>query len=465
MENELYQNYEYMGAHVKDYLIDNKLFSLFEMDEIEKIFDYVTFTADDYISFLEQSQNETPTEQLAIIALKVNVSMNNNQEAISILKSLRNILNLKFIDSLITFLSSNSTITYLKTRNTSNIGQSFKLNKSSGAIPTFNSIQPHVSLTPIYDLTKIKIFRSTKNNNKIYKFLEELLEQGKQDMIKEACEEGLAEIPDLSNTGKNVLHQACEKGNLKLVKSLIECGCNKEFNNSITLTPLMTASIKGQLEIVKYLCSIGANIDARNKSNYTPLIFAAGEGHLEVVKYLISVGANVEAKTYFDNTPLIEAIQKNHIEIVKYLITNGAKIGSSSLIVASKKGYLEIVRYLISVGADKEAIYSNNFTPLMVASMNNRPEVVRYLISVGANVEAKDKSQGTPLIYALIQGHLEVVKCLITAGANKETRDRRDQKTLLILASEHGHFEIVKYLISIGSDIGCPKVRLAQRSI
>ena len=103
MENELYQNYEYMGAHVKDYLIDNKLFSLFEMDEIEKIFDYVTFTADDYISFLEQSQNEIPTEQLAIIALKVNVSMNNNQEAISILKSLRNILNLKFFDSLITF--------------------------------------------------------------------------------------------------------------------------------------------------------------------------------------------------------------------------------------------------------------------------------------------------------------------------------------------------------------------------
>ena len=80
-------------------------------------------------------------------------------------------------------------------------------------------------------------------------------------MISKTCEEGLWE--KTTEYGRNVLHVGCEKGNLQLVKSLVECGCNKETKTNDGNTPLIQASYYGHLEVVKYLISNGANKDAK----------------------------------------------------------------------------------------------------------------------------------------------------------------------------------------------------------
>ena len=119
-------------------------------------------------------------------------------------------------------------------------------------------------------------------------------------MMSKSCKEGLwKKLTPKKNqydSEKNVLHVASEKGNLRLVKSLIECSCDKETRDYYKWTPLIYASSRGHLEVVKYLVSVGANKEAKSRGGYTPLILAPQNGHLEVVKYLISAGANKEAK-------------------------------------------------------------------------------------------------------------------------------------------------------------------------
>ncbi|EAY22764.1 hypothetical protein TVAG_476930 [Trichomonas vaginalis G3] len=200
-------------------------------------------------------------------------------------------------------------------------------------------------------LTKLSSLKETKDFDSVYQFFEELSSKGNREIISKACEEGLWK--KTNKYGENVLHVASINGNLNLVKSLIECDCDKEAKSDNGQTPLIYASWEGHLEVVKYLISVGADKEAKTKNGWTSLIMASNYGRLEVVKYLISVGADKEAKDNDGYTPLI---------------------------FASYNGHLEVVKYLISVGADKEAKTKNGGTVLSVA----RDNVRNYLKSIGA---------------------------------------------------------------------------------
>ncbi|EAY01568.1 ankyrin repeat protein, putative [Trichomonas vaginalis G3] len=64
--------------------------------------------------------------------------------------------------------------------------------------------------------------------------------------------------------GRNILHNANEKENLRLVKSLIDCGGDEEVRDKYGDTPLNIAAWYGNLEVVKYLISVRAYKEARN---------------------------------------------------------------------------------------------------------------------------------------------------------------------------------------------------------
>lgn len=92
--------------------------------------------------------------------------------------------------------------------------------------------------------------------------------------------------------------QACEKGNLEGIKSLIEK--NPDL------------------------------INITDKDKYTPLHRACYSNNIEVVKYLIQKGANISAKTEMQWEPLHSCCQWNHKECAAILIQNGADVNAKS---------------------------------------------------------------------------------------------------------------------------------------
>ena len=120
-------------------------------------------------------------------------------------------------------------------------------------------------------------------------------------------------------------------------------------NIVMTSTLLIQACEKGNLEVVKYLCEAGADIQTNN--NYS-LRWASYDGNLELVKYLCEAGADIRC---YENFAVRRASQYGHYKVVKYLCEAGADIQSDNDLAvrwASQNGHYEVVKYLYEAGAD-----------------------------------------------------------------------------------------------------------------
>ena len=69
-------------------------------------------------------------------------------------------------------------------------------------------------------------------------------------------------------------------------------------------TALIWASCKGDLEIVKLLVESGADIDAKDNDGWTALMRASWRGYLEIVQYLVEIGADINIKNKDGKTAL-----------------------------------------------------------------------------------------------------------------------------------------------------------------
>ena len=120
---------------------------------------------------------------------------------------------------------------------------------------------------------------------------------------------------------------AVRSNNIDELMNLIEQGANINWQDSRMegVTALHEASRKGNIEIVRYLLERGSDIHSKSYDGFSPLHIAAYCGENEIVCALIAAGADVNAKAKDDITPLHTAVSMGHTEIVKLLGENGAK--------------------------------------------------------------------------------------------------------------------------------------------
>ena len=83
---------------------------------------------------------------------------------------------------------------------------------------------------------------------------------------------------------------------------------------------LIHAAGRGDLEMVKFLVENGTDLEARDSFGNTALHRAAGGGHLPVSKYLVDNRADVNATNDDDLTPRGLAAQNGHghKDVVEY---------------------------------------------------------------------------------------------------------------------------------------------------
>ena len=99
---------------------------------------------------------------------------------------------------------------------------------------------------------------------------------------------------------------------------------------------LWAAAKKGDVTLVKSL--LDAGIDANAKTNYgaTAITFAADRGHVEVVRTLLENGADVNVvDSFYDATPVVWAAYKGHLEVINLMIEHGADLSKPTPILAA----------------------------------------------------------------------------------------------------------------------------------
>jgi ankyrin repeat protein len=178
------------------------------------------------------------------------------------------------------------------------------------------------------------------------------------------------------------------KGELAIVKALLESGADTATQDADGFTALMWACLWGHSSVVTELLSRGANVGTQNKEGLTALMIAARRGDLAIVTDLLENGKEMD----------------RHINLQEKIS------GWSALFFAAKGGHLEITKALLKAGADPTLKDTTGVTALQVAAANDR-----------------ENSLG--LLRACEEGDGESAATLLTAGAdpNSETPMLKDK--------------------------------------
>ncbi|XP_029417766.1 putative ankyrin repeat domain-containing protein 31 isoform X2 [Nannospalax galili] len=137
--------------------------------------------------------------------------------------------------------------------------------------------------------------------------------------LKAACsqEVNTARIHKRNAKGESQLHLASRRGNLSLVKSLIESGADVNLKDNAGWTPLHEASNKGFSDIILELLKSGAKVNSENVDGILPLHDAAVGNHLKAAEILLEHGANPNKKDQNQKTALDEADDEKMKELLK----------------------------------------------------------------------------------------------------------------------------------------------------
>ncbi|MFC0603959.1 ankyrin repeat domain-containing protein [Winogradskyella pulchriflava] len=98
--------------------------------------------------------------------------------------------------------------------------------------------------------------------------------------------------------------------------------------DSYKRTFLILAASKGNISIIKHLIELGSNLNFQDKNGYTSLHFACQNSHPEVVDILIDSGCDINLRDVYGNPPIWTAIMnaKEDFSIVSTLLKHNADI-------------------------------------------------------------------------------------------------------------------------------------------
>lgn len=192
--------------------------------------------------------------------------------------------------------------------------------------------------------------------------------RGNLAIVKYLVEVGRAYVGLQDKFGWTPLHEALYYEHSDVAKYLINhVGTNVTVECTLG-TPLHIASMRGDIVLVKLLLEKGTKVNAKNELGETPLHFACEMGRGEVVKYLVEhADADITIKDTCGRTPLHEAALGPDGAPDDYVVYN-----------------LPVVKYLVEKGSDIHAKDNEGHTALDLAKKYNDKDIdtVNYLLSL-----------------------------------------------------------------------------------
>lgn len=238
---------------------------------------------------------------------------------------------------------------------------------------------------------------------------------------------------------------------------------NNDKVNTIThdgRTYIFWAAVKGNLPVIKYLIDKGAKADLEDAHGLSVINFAANKGvqNKKLYNYLIQQGADVKATTHNGaNALLIIAPNLQNESMIDYFQSKGLDINSNDnngngiFNYAAKGGHIEMMAALIKRGVDYKGLNKNGENAILVASQGTRrssPSLAtfKFLESKGINPDITSKAGFTPLHYLSIRNNdIEVFKYFINKGVNPNQQDA-EGNTALMNAAKGNTIEVIKFL-------------------
>lgn len=145
-------------------------------------------------------------------------------------------------------------------------------------------------------------------------------------------------------------------------------------------SPLHLAVSRGQVEVVKKLLEKDAKIDVQTKEGYTPLHLAMIKGDINIFTILIEKNPNINTKS---------------------------KDGKSVLHLAASRGAFSIVERLLNMGATLIDYDKNEYTAAHYAALNDDTEMMKLFIKHDPKIIAQDTKQSLGIFQIVLNFIIE----------------------------------------------------------
>ncbi|MGE8279146.1 MAG: ankyrin repeat domain-containing protein [Stenotrophomonas sp.] len=196
-----------------------------------------------------------------------------------------------------------------------------------------------------------------------------------------------AEIDALNNDGHSPLAVACQAGNWRLAKFLLERGAKVEPSEGVPVLVQAAATDDDDPAGVQLLLKHKARLDARDRQRRSALHEAALAGHVDIVETLLNAGANIEPRDAAGRTPWLDAAAQGHAGVLERLLAHQPDVnavdadGNNALLLASRAEHVSaaLIRRLLDLGIAGDSVGGDGRRAVDHAAAAGRWSIVSLL--------------------------------------------------------------------------------------
>ena len=238
-------DFQASAQNIREYIDNETLFDLFEADALQEILDLSSLNVTEFQNVVKLGCDKYKSRELYPIIKGVNISDQPvPKNAILLLQIIRKKLHIKALDLAITCLENSQTLSN-----------------------QINQIKLQLNSNPE---SAMKAFGFTDFES-VYKHFETLCDKDDITAIRLCCITGLSEVRD-PEYGRTILIYSAYKDNGKLVRYLVEGGCNLNAVNNNGNNAVIIAAGFSDVETVKFLIESGLDKNSRGeKFGYYPI--------------------------------------------------------------------------------------------------------------------------------------------------------------------------------------------------